>query len=401
MLQKIEILCRGNVAVERRDKEILVIGGGVTGAAIAYDLALRGFKVQVVERGSLGAGTSGRTHGLLHSGCRYIADVEVARECYEENVILRRIAPFLFEKNGGLFIAITEDDLKYKDFFLKQCERARIPVREVSREEALRLEPNLNPELKAAVEVPDGTFDPLKVILSFAASAKKYGAEFRPYNEVVGFRVSDGRIVGVRVLDKVRVREYELTPDFIINATGAWADKVARLAGVRVPVKPSPGVMVALDGRIGYMVFNRLNKPGDGDIIVHHRGTSVVGTTSWVVEDPDIVRAPQDHIELMIKRGSELAPIVSKLRVKAVYVSSRPLIGAGAATTGREVSRSFAILDHSRDGIENFASIIGGKFTTARLMAEKMGDFVAERLGVSVRSKTSELPMSPYWLYFE
>ncbi|MEZ0345769.1 MAG: FAD-dependent oxidoreductase [Infirmifilum sp.] len=382
-------------------KDVLVIGGGVTGAAITYDLALRGFKVTLVERGSLGAGTSGRTHGLLHSGCRYIADVDVARECYTENVTLRRIAPFLFEKNGGLFIAVGEDDLKYKEFFLKQCEKAEIPVRELSREEALKLEPNLNPEIKAAVEVPDGTFDPLKVILTFAASAKKHGARIRPFNEVVGFKVVDGRIASVTVFDKTTLREYQLSPDYIVNATGAWANKVARLAGLTVPVKPSPGVMVALDGRIGNMVFNRLNKPGDGDIIVHHRGTSVIGTTSWVVEDPDEVRAPREHVELMLRRGAELAPVVSRLRVKAVYVSSRPLVGEGAASTGREVSRSFAIIDHSREGVENFASIIGGKFTTARLMAEKMGDFVAERLGVSAESRTSQLPMVPYWVYFE
>jgi len=382
-------------------KSVLVIGGGVTGVAIAYDLASRGLSVTLVERGSLGAGTSGRTHGLLHSGCRYIADVEVARECYSENVTLRRIAPFLFEKNGGLFVAVTEDDLRYKDFFLKQCERAGIPVEEVPREEALRLEPNLNPNLKAAVKVPDGTFDPLKVILSFAASAKLSGAVIKPFNEVVGFKVEGGRVTSVKVLDKTVPREYEVKPDFVVNATGAWADKVARLAGLRVPVKPSPGVMIALDGRIGNMVFNRLNKPGDGDIIVHHRGTSVVGTTSWVVEDPDSVKPPREHVELMVKRGSELAPIVSRLKIKAVYVSSRPLIGEGAASTGREVSRSFAVIDHSRDGAENLVSIIGGKFTTARLMAEKLGDFVAERLGVAKESQTASRPLAPYWLFFE
>ncbi len=380
---------------------VLVIGGGITGVAVAYDLALRGARVTLVERGSLGAGTSGRTHGLLHSGCRYIADIEVARECYTENVILRRIAPFLFEKNGGLFVAVSDDDLEYKDFFLKQCDKAGIPVQELSREEALKLEPNLNPGLKAAIRVPDGTFDPLKVILSFAASAKLHGAVIKPFNEVTGFRVEGGRVVSVRVLDKTVPREYEVKPDFVVNATGAWADKVARLAGLRVPVRPSPGVMVALDGRIGNMVFNRLNKPGDGDIIVHHRGTSVVGTTSWIVEDPDKVAPPREHIELMIKRGSELAPVVSRLRVKAVYVSSRPLVGEGAASSGREVSRSFAIVDHSREGVENFVSIIGGKFTTARLMAEKLGDFVSERLGIARESGTASTPLAPYWLFFE
>ncbi|MEM4444315.1 MAG: FAD-dependent oxidoreductase [Thermofilum sp.] len=380
-------------------KHVVIIGGGVTGAATAYDLSLRGFRVTLLERGSIGAGTSGRTHGLLHSGCRYVADTEVARECYLENQTLRRIAPFLFEKNGGLFVAITEDDLAYKDFFLKKCGEAGIPVEEVEPAAALKMEPNLNPKLKAAVLAPDGTFDPLKVILSFLASAKRCGAVVKPYNEVVGFRVEGGEVRAVRVLDKVSLREYELEADFFVNATGAWANKVASLAGLHVPVKPSPGVMVALDGRIGNRVFNRLNKPGDGDIIIHQRGTSVIGTTSWIVEDPDGVSIPKEHVELMIKRGSEIAPVVSRMRVKAVYVSSRPLVGQ-AAQTGREVSRSFAIIDHSREGVGNMLSIIGGKFVTARLMAEKMGDAVCERLGVSVPSRTAELPLAPYWLYF-
>jgi glycerol-3-phosphate dehydrogenase len=237
-------------------------------------------------------------------------------------------------------------------------------------------------------------------MLSFLASAKLHGADIRPFNEVVGFRMEAGAVKAVKVFDKASEREYEIEADFVVNATGAWANKVARLAGLSVPVKPSPGVMVALNARIGHRVFNRLNKPGDGDIIVHHRGTSVIGTTSWVVEDPDRVPIPREHIELMLRRGEELAPIVSKLDVKAVYVSSRPLIGAIRASTGREVSRSFAIIDHSREGVENFASIIGGKFTTARLMGEKMADFVSERLGITQPCRTADTPLAPYWSYF-
>ncbi len=381
-------------------KTIAVIGGGITGAAIAHELALRGFKVTLFDRGSIGSGTSGRTHGLLHSGCRYVKDPEVARECYEENIILRKIAPFLFEKNGGLFIAVTEKDLEYRDKFLDGCEKAGIPVKEISREEALKLEPNLNPNLKTAIIVPDGTFDPLKVIFSFLATAKHNGAEIRPYNEVVGFKVSNGSIKSITVLDKTSMRKYEFEADFYINATGPWAGKVGKLAGVKVPVKPSPGVMVALDGRIGNMVFNRLNPPSDGDIIIHQRGTSVIGTTSWIIDDPDKATILREHVELMIKRGAEMAPIVAKMRIKARYVSSRPLIGASPTGTGREASRSFAIYDHSNEGVENFASIIGGKYTTARLMAEKMVDFVSDKLGLETVSRSRETPLLPYWMLF-
>ncbi len=378
---------------------VVVIGGGITGAAVAYDLAQRGMRVTLLERGSIGSGTSGRTHGLLHSGCRYVRDPEVARECYLENMTLRRIAPFLFEKNGGLFVAVTEDDLGYLDEFLEGCRRAGIPVRQLEPREALRLEPELNPGLKTAVAVPDGTFDPLKVIYSFLASARRYGAEARPYSEVTGIVVRGGRAVAVEVHDKVSMRRYTLEADFIVNAAGPWAGRVAALAGVEVPVRPSPGVMVAFDGRLGNMVFNRLNPPSDGDIIIHQRGISVAGTTSWLVDDPDGVEAPRSHVELIVRRAAEMAPRAAELPVRAVYVSSRPLLGA-AGGSGRGVSRSFEVYDHEAEGVAGFATVAGGKFTTARLMAEKLGDLVAEKLGVDTPSRTAEEPLIPYWLYF-
>ncbi|HDH07283.1 MAG TPA: FAD-dependent oxidoreductase, partial [Thermoproteales archaeon] len=236
--------------------KVAVIGGGITGAAIAYDLALRGFKVTLFERGSIASGTSGRTHGLLHSGCRYVRDVEVARRCYIENMILRKIAPWLFEKNGGLFIGITEEDLAYKDFFLSQCEKAGIPVREISVKEAFKLEPNLNPNTKTTVIVPDSSFEALRVVLSFLASAKKRGAEVRPFHEVIGFNIRSGEITSIKVKDWVTLKEKEFKVDFVVNATGPWAAKVSSLAGVKVPVKPSPVVMVALRERVSTMVIN-------------------------------------------------------------------------------------------------------------------------------------------------
>ena len=93
-------------------ERILIIGGGCTGAALAHDLRLRGFEVTLVERGSLLSGTSGRHHGLLHSGARYaLHDIETARECYVENQILRRLAPQAIEPNDGLFVALDDRDV--------------------------------------------------------------------------------------------------------------------------------------------------------------------------------------------------------------------------------------------------------------------------------------------------
>src|SRR5437762_14064286 len=101
---------------------VLIVGGGGTGGALAHDLALRGMKVTLVERGELTSGTTGRHHGLLHSGARYaVNDAESAVECIEENRLLRRIAPSSFEENDGLFVALDDEDLDYLPAFVDGC----------------------------------------------------------------------------------------------------------------------------------------------------------------------------------------------------------------------------------------------------------------------------------------
>jgi glycerol-3-phosphate dehydrogenase len=131
-----------------RDGHILIVGGGGTGGALAHDLSLRGVRVTLVERGEVTSGTTGRHHGMLHSGGRYaVNDRESAVECIEENTILRRICPGSFELNDGLFIAVEDEDMEYLDPLLEGCEASGIPAQRLTPSEALALEPNLNPAL--------------------------------------------------------------------------------------------------------------------------------------------------------------------------------------------------------------------------------------------------------------
>ena len=131
--------------------EVLVIGGGATGAGVAWDAALRGFDVILVDRADLAEGTSGRFHGLLHSGGRYVVkDPVAADECVAENPILRRVIPDCIEDTGGLFVTTPEDDPAYGDQFLAGCQRAGLPTEEIGVDDALRMEPRLNPGIKRA-----------------------------------------------------------------------------------------------------------------------------------------------------------------------------------------------------------------------------------------------------------
>jgi glycerol-3-phosphate dehydrogenase len=380
----------------------LVVGGGNTGGALAHDLALRGIAVTLVERGELTSGTSGRHHGLLHSGARYaVNDRESAVECIEENAILRHICPGTFECNDGLFVAVDDEDLEYLDPLLEGCAAAGIPTQRLTRGQALALEPNLNPRLRLAVRVPDASMDAMRLALRFFATARHNGAEIRPFMEVEELLVHDGLVSGAVVHDRVSGRRGEIRADIVVNAAGPWSERVAALAGVDVPIRPSPGVLLAVGGRFCNMVVNRMHKSSDGDIVVPQRNLSVIGTSSWVVDDPDDLSVPEDHVERMYTEGAKLIPAIRDARRRAAWSAARPLVGSRGADTGRELSRTFKTFDHAEtDGVEGFVTITGGKATTLRGMAEVCADVICRKLDIDEPCRTRETVLLPHHAFY-
>jgi glycerol-3-phosphate dehydrogenase len=358
--------------------------------------------VTLVERGELTSGTTGRHHGLLHSGARYaVSDRDSARECIEENRILRRICPGTFELNDGLFVAVEDEDLDYLEPLLEGCAACGIPHEALTPAQALRLEPGLNPAIKAAVRVPDGTIDPMRLPLRFFATARHNGATIRTYTEVVDLLVHNGLVSGAVLRDHVTGATGDVRADIVVNATGPWSERVAAMAGVAVPINPSPGVLLALRGRLCNMVVNRLHKSGDGDIVVPQRGLSVVGTSSWVVEDPDDLEVPEDHVARMYSEGTKLIPAVAGAERRAAWSSARPLIGAKGAESGRELSRTFKTFDHREtDDLEGFVTITGGKATTLRGMAELCADVVCRKLDIDEPCRTRDTVLLPHTAYY-
>src|SRR5260370_1328092 len=181
---------------------VIVMGGGCTGAATAHDLALRGLHVTVIERGEVASGTTGRNHCLLHSGARYcVTDQESAIECVEENTILRNIMPDLLELNDGLFVAVREEDLAFKERFLEGCAACHIPAHDIPVKHALEMEPFLNPKTLATVQIPDGVFEPFRFCLAFLATARLNGAVVRTYTEVEELICSGKIVTGLKAKD--------------------------------------------------------------------------------------------------------------------------------------------------------------------------------------------------------
>lgn len=386
----------GTSVTARHRQTALVIGAGSTGAATAHDLALRGIAVTVVERGEIASGTTGRNHGLLHSGARYaVKDPEAAAECIEERDILARIAPEVLELNGGLFVAIDEVGLAYRDRFVEACAAAGIGMRALTAREALDLEPALNPALLCAVEVPDGVYDPLHLCLAFLATATHHEAVVLPYHEVEELLIRGGTVEGAVVRDRCTGERRRLEADVTINATGPWADRIAGMAGLDVPVTPTAGVMVAVAGRAVNRVINRLEPPSDGDIVLPQRRTVVIGTSSWSVANPDRIDIPVEHVALMYERGRQLVPSIDPANERGVFAVARPLIGR-PGDAGRELSRTFECFDHAGEGVEGFVTISGGKTTTARAMAEKTVDVVCAKLGVTAACRTRDVALASY-----
>ncbi|WP_128478778.1 FAD-dependent oxidoreductase [Halorussus pelagicus] len=367
----------------------LVIGGGATGTGIARDLALRGVNVTLVERGGLTGGTSGRSHGLLHSGARYAeSDPVGAEECIEENRILTDIAGECIRDTGGLFVQLADDDPAYFEEKRDACEAIGIPTQTLDAEAASAAVPDLAADVERAMEVPDAVVYPSRLVAANAADARDHGATIHPHAPVEGITVADGRITAVQVGGTV---DAQIEPDYVVNAAGAWAGQVAGMAGVSVEMRPTRGVMVSVEyDRLG-PVLNRCRAPDDGDIVVPHDSEVVLGTTSVGVEDPDDYSTEEWELSETVAECAAMLPPVADAPTVRTWWGVRPLYGPDEDERGgRGISRGFFRLDHTDDGIENFVSVVGGKLTTYRRMAEATADHVCDRLNVNAECLTAD-----------
>src|SRR3989454_2128294 len=376
---------------------VVVIGGGSTGAGVLRDLSMRGIDAVLVEKGDLASGTTGRSHGLLHSGGRYcVNDLAAAIECVEEGRILRRIARSAVEDTGGYFVSVTEEDHEWEPRFVEGCRRTGITCERISVAEARRREPALSRHVRTAFWVPeDGHLDPFYLVVGNVESARRRGARVMTHTEVTGFFRDGDRLTGVRIRDSKTGEEGSIACQAVINATGAWAGFVAKLLGVGVKVVPVKGTMVVLSRRLAHGAINRCHKPGDGDIVVPGLSVSILGTTSVKVPHPETLPIEWDEVRRMIEEGARMLDGVTTARAMRAYAGGRPLYDLGAEAEGREMSRNFAVIDHQeRDGIKGFTSIVGGKVTTYRLMAERVVDVTAHHLGVSTPCTTAQVPLN-------
>lgn len=376
-----------------KNYDVIIIGGGITGAGTARDCAMRGLKTLLVERGDLTDGATGRNHGLLHSGARYaVTDKESATECIRENMILRKIARHCIEDTSGLFITLPEDSISYQYTFIKACQQAGIKAEAIDPKEARIMEPAVNKELIGAVKVPDGAVDPFRLTTANVVDAQRLGADVLIYHKVTDLIKDKNRVVGVKMLSGHTNETLCAYAPITINAGGIWGQAIAQMAGATINMYPAKGALLIFGHRVNNLVINRCRKPADADILVPGDTISLIGTTSSRVpyDEIDNMQVTPQEVDLLLREGCKLAPILANTRILRGYSGVRPLVAADNDPTGRSISRGIVCLDHeTRDDIPGFITITGGKLMTYRLMAEEATNLACSKLGNNEPCKTA------------
>jgi glycerol-3-phosphate dehydrogenase len=374
--------------------QVLIIGAGITGAGVARDLALRGVACILVEKADINSGASGANHGLLHSGARYVRnDPLAATECREECELLKKMAAQCIEDTGGLFVAVEGDDENHIADFPNLCSRSSIAVERLDIKEAREIEPVLAEKLIAAYAVKDASIDPFRLTLENISHALELGGRLLLHTGVVGFKKKSGCIQAAILHNQKTGKKILIEADQVVNAAGAWAGEVAALAGGRIDLLYSKGSLLITHHRIARRVINRLRPSSDADILVPGGTVSILGTTSVQIDTLDNVRPTIKEIDYIVEAAAAMVPALQTTRYIRAYAGVRPLVGSKSLDNGRALSRGFALIDHREDKLDNFVSIVGGKLTTYRLMAEQTSDLICSRLAVTSPCMTRTQPL--------
>jgi glycerol-3-phosphate dehydrogenase len=373
--------------------DLLVIGGGITGAAIARDAVLRGFKVGLLEKGDFASGTSSRSSKLVHGGLRYLRHMKLGLVfgALRERWILMRNAPRLVKPLT--FLIPVYKDAKTGKLMLSMglwlydiLALFRTPTFHgwLSPERALNLEPTLRKDKLVGVGVyADCATDDARLVLALIKDAWSHGALVANYTKIVGFEKNGGKIVGVKALDLVAGTQFTVEAKIVVNATGPWSDRLRRLddASSEPRLRPAKGVHIIvprerLGNREAVVIESR--RDGRNMFVIPWGNLTLVGTTDTDYEgDLDHVSASEEDIKYLLEALDQTYPEshLNNEDIISLYASVRPL-AAELGVSEDAVSRDQLIFESS----SGLVSIIGGKLTTHRSMAKALVDQVSVKL---------------------
>lgn len=369
--------------------DIIVIGGGATGAGVAIDAASRGYRTLLAEQHDFGKGTSGRSTKLIHGGVRYLGQGNIAlvMEALRERGLLHQNAPHLVRNLAFIVPAYSWWESPFYGAGLKLYSAFAGKYRFghthlLSREETLQRLPTIKTDgLKGGVVYHDGQFDDARLLISLIATAADHGATLANYLRITALsRGPDGLIDGVHLRDEETGREARAAARVVVNAAGPFCDAIRRMAEPEAPtlIAPSQGV---------HLVFDRSFLPGDSAIMVPHtrdgrvmfaipwNGRTLVGTTDVPLDEAPLEpTATEAEIDLILETAARyLDHPPTRADILSVFAGIRPLVRAGEAKDTASLSRDHTIhIDPS-----GLLTITGGKWTTYRNMAEDAVDQAA------------------------
>lgn len=395
--------------------DLVIVGGGITGAAVAYIAAARGLSVALFEKKDYGGATSAATSKLIHGGLRYLAngELKLVRESLRERRILGNIAPnFVYPLpfimpmykrwRGNIWKMLIGmylyDLLSYdkKDTWdkSKKLQNHRL----INHRKTIRVEPNLRMEnLRNAFYFFDyQSIFPERLTLAFIKSATEYGASVSNYTPVEGFIFGEGKkISGVKVKDLFTGREKEVHADLVVNCGGTWADKILGLAAgkdiLTHRVKRSEGIHIITKKIAGHHVVSIQKTDGGHMMIMPWREHSLIGTTDKeFLGDPDDYRVSMESIDEIIENvNTYYGRKISREDIIHAYGGLRPLVDD--QTKGSyETSRKYEVYDNAVDGIGGMITVEGGKYTTSRSLAREVLKMISEKLNKTLADSVSE-----------
>jgi glycerol-3-phosphate dehydrogenase len=419
--------------------DVLVIGGGITGAGVALDAATRGYRVGLVEQADFAGGTSSRSTKLVHGGLRYLARAEVClvAEALRERDLLVRLAPHLVRPQP--FVLPLYDTLSRPLGVsvaapLRRWMPAAVEAvlwgydrltragpwrhRRLAPSDAAALVPALRTDgLRAAFVLYDAATDDVRLTQAVLATARRWGAATVNYARAVALVVEGGRVVGAEVEDRLTGRRAVVRARHVVNAAGVWAQDVAALAGPPAfHLRPSKGVHLVLRrevlGRAALPGEGRGHPPGpprppglrDGEMalilpetedgriafLVPWAGRVLLGTTDDPYTGPlDRPAASASEVAFLLRHARRFLARVDDSHVVGVFAGLRPLLEAGRGRVA-DLSRRHAVVESPR----GLVSIVGGKLTTYRQMAEQTVDLLVRRDGGRRRCRTRSLPLA-------
>jgi glycerol-3-phosphate dehydrogenase len=387
-------------ALTNRTFDLLVLGGGITGAGVALDAALRGLRVALIDKGDFASGTSSLSSKLVHGGLRYLehGDFHLVYEALHERRRLLRNAPHLvrplrfvvpFYANARVppwkwRVGLTLYDLLAGAGNIRRA-------RPTDRPRLHREFPGLRAEgLTGGAEFFDAQMDDARLCLEVIRTAALHGATVANYVEATAFERTGGLITGVRALDHIGEAERSIRARQVVNATGPWGDRVRRLAvdDSGPLLRPTRGVHLVVPN-LGLTAAFLLLHPADGRVffVIPWLGKTLLGTTDTACDDsPDHLSVtPEDIDYLLAGYNHHFDPPLSPTGILGSFVGLRPLIGDRSGEPAA-LSREFQ-LSWSSCGL---LSVAGGKYTTYRHMAEVITDAVVHRLGLRRRCPTRD-----------